>query len=177
MFRGVSPTVQVSVALAVWPAASVAWTTNVWLPAGKPPYCIVVAVVHGPNGPPSSWQATLATASVVENENVAEVCVVGFAGSESEAMPTPIGTGSSAIADTVPVIVGPPGWSANGGYSGWLWLESRGEEATTYGPVGSTSSPVVLFRVTGSEYEAASRGASGFEISTIATSWLEDAAT
>ena len=90
------------------PAESVAWTVNVWLPRANEAYVWLVGFRQELKDAPSSWHCTLATASLTENVKLAEVWVVGLTGFDEAAIVTAIATGSRTIADTVPVIVGPP---------------------------------------------------------------------
>src|SRR3984957_14707730 len=92
-------------------------------------------------------------------------------------MLTAIGEGSREMSDIVPVIVGPPGCNANGGDRDCFRVESCGELATMGAPNGSRSNPVVKCRSALDATVAASRGLSGLEMSTTATSSAEEADT
>ena len=80
-----------------------------WLPSASELNVCVVGLVQSSYGAPSSWQRTLATASLTVNVNVDELWVVGFVGSEVGSIATAMDAGSRSTAVTVPVIVGPPG--------------------------------------------------------------------
>ena len=105
------------------PAGVAAFTSNVCEPAARPLWDSVVGLVHACHGPPSSWHCTVETASLTVKARFAAVWAVGFGGSEAGVIVTAIGNGSSVIAFTVPVSVGPPACSAYGGYSGCVCEE------------------------------------------------------
>src|SRR5437660_7456918 len=106
-------TVQLYVAVADRSAASIALTVKVCGPVASEPYDWVVGVLHRTNGRPSREQRVVETASLVVNEKRAVVADVVLGGVDPRL--TLIGVGSSAIAETVPVALGPPGWSGKGG--------------------------------------------------------------
>src|SRR5579859_4076883 len=94
-------------------------TVNVWLPSERPAYCAVPWPVQGANAWPSRLHWTASTVLAATNWKLALVLVVTVGGCAEIAIE--IGVGSSAIVETVPVTVGPPGWLGNGGNTGLVW--------------------------------------------------------
>ena len=137
---------QVYESVATFPAASVALTVKVCEPGGRDVYVCVVALVHGEGTEPSIVHWVSATASLAEKLKLADVWIVPLAGFDAGAIVTAIGLGSSAMIATVPVSVGPPGSNGYGGKVGDVSVERNGETATTYRPLGSTSSPGTRLR-------------------------------